>query len=294
MVNEITKNQRSGWAYLFILLLTFAVLVALIIYGGIEEDSYEGSGIGIIIPAVLGLIINIILLTGFFVVEPNSAVVLLLFGKYVGTEKTSGFRWANPFYSKKKISLRSRNFDSQKLKVNDKKGNPIEISAVIVWKVQNTAQAIFDIDDYVNYVHVQSESAVRHLATSYAYDTTEGEEVSLRSAIDEVSEALKKEIYERVQAAGVVIEEARINHLAYAPEIAHAMLQRQQAEAIISARTKIVEGAVSMVEMALNHLKEQGVVELDEERKAAMVSNLMVVLCSDRSTQPIINTGSLY
>lgn len=294
MVNEITKNQRSGWAYLFILLLTFAVLVALIIYGGIVEDSYEGSGIGIIIPSVIALIINIILLTGFFVVEPNSAVVLLLFGKYVGTEKTSGFRWANPFYSKKKISLRSRNFDSQKLKVNDKKGNPIEISAVIVWKVQNTAQAIFDIDDYVNYVHVQSESAVRHLATSYAYDTTEGEEVSLRSAIDEVSEALKKEIYERVQAAGVVIEEARINHLAYAPEIAHAMLQRQQAEAIISARTKIVEGAVSMVEMALNHLKEQGVVELDEERKAAMVSNLMVVLCSDRSTQPIINTGSLY
>jgi regulator of protease activity HflC (stomatin/prohibitin superfamily) len=227
-------------------------------------------------------------------VEPNEAVVLILFGKYIGTEKFVGFRWANPFYTKRKISLRVRNFDSEKLKVNDKKGNPIEISAVVVWKVEDTAEAIFEVDDYLNYVHVQSESAIRHLATSYPYDDSEGEELSLRSSIDVVSEHLQKEIHERVSAAGVVVLEARINHLAYSPEIAQAMLQRQQAEAIIAARQKIVEGAVSMVEMALERLRDQNVVDLDEERKANMVSNLMVVLCSDRATQPIINTGSLY
>lgn len=294
MVSEILKPQKSGWIFLFTLIFSFLADIALLVYSIIlTDDGYTGAVWGIIASIIL-LIIIIILLCGFFIVEPNEAVVLLLFGKYKGTEKNAGFKWANPFFTKKKISLRSRNFNSDKLKVNDKKGNPIEISAVVVWKVKDTAQAVFDVENYAEYVHVQSESAVRHLATSYPYDSSEGEEVSLRSSIDEVSEALAKEIHERVKAAGVNVEEARINHLAYAPEIAQAMLQRQQAEAIIAARQKIVEGAVSMVEMALDKLKEQGVVELDEERKAVMVSNLMVVLCSDKATQPIINTGTLY
>ncbi len=294
MVSEILKPQKSGWIFLFTLIFSLLADIALLVYSIIlTDDGYMGAVWGIFASIFL-LIIIIILLCGFFIVEPNEAVVLLLFGKYKGTEKNSGFKWANPFYTKKKISLRSRNFNSDKLKVNDKKGNPIEISAVVVWKVRDTAQTVFDVDNYVEYVHVQSESAVRHLATAYPYDSSEGEELSLRSSLDEVSEALAKEIHERVKAAGVNVEEARINHLAYAPEIAQAMLQRQQAEAIIAARQKIVEGAVSMVEMALDKLKEQGVVELDEERKAVMVSNLMVVLCSDKATQPIINTGTLY
>ncbi|HOJ17324.1 MAG: SPFH domain-containing protein [Ignavibacteriales bacterium] len=294
MTNEIPKIQKNGWSFFFSLLIILIAFIIFFILGIVAEDANEGSGVFQIIFCIIGIVITIILLTGLFIVEPNVAVVLLLFGKYKGTEKTSGFRWANPFYTKKKISLRSRNFDSQKIKVNDKNGNPIEISSVIVWKVKNTAQAFFDVDSYIDYVHIQTESALRHLATSYAYDNSEGEEISLRSSIDEVSESLKKEIQERVNPAGVVIEEARINHLAYAQEIAQAMLKRQQAEAIIAARQKIVEGAVSMVDMALTKLKEQGVVELDEERKAVMVSNLMVVLCSDRETQPIVNTGSLY
>jgi len=294
MVSEILKPQKSGWIFLFTLIFSLLADIALLVYSIIlTDDGYMGAVWGIFASIFL-LIIIIILLCGFFIVEPNEAVVLLLFGKYKGTEKNSGFKWANPFYTKKKISLRSRNFNSDKLKVNDKKGNPIEISAVVVWKVRDTAQTVFDVDNYVEYVHVQSESAVRHLATAYPYDSSEGEELSLRSSLDEVSEALAKEIHERVKAAGVNVEEARINHLAYAPEIAQAMLQRQQAEAIIAARQKSVEGAVSMVEMALDKLKEQGVVELDEERKAVMVSNLMVVLCSDKATQPIINTGTLY
>lgn len=294
MVTEISKPQKNGWVMFFILLIALIAFVALFITGVIIEDAYEGDGIIQILVSVFFIVVTIILLCGLFIVEPNEAVVLLLFGKYQGTEKTSGFRWANPFFTKKKISQRSRNFDSQKLKVNDKNGNPIEISAVIVWKVKDTVQAVFDVDNYIDYVHIQTESAVRHLATSYSYDNAEGETISLRSSIDEVSEALKLEIQERVKAAGVLIEEARINHLAYAQEIAQAMLRRQQAEAIIAARQKIVEGAVSMVEMALTKLKDQGVIELDEERKAVMVSNLMVVLCSDRETQPIINTGTLY
>jgi len=288
MVTEVLKPQRNGG---FILLANFIFLFAiigLVVFAAIMDLPR------LVIPAVILFILNIIIFCGFFTVEPNESMVLLLFGKYIGTEKTSGFRWCNPFYTKKKISLRARNFDGQKLKVNDKKGNPIEISAVVVWRVRNTAQAVFDVDNYVEYVHVQAESALRHMATSFAYDDTDGEEVTLRASQDEVSEALKKEIQERVSAAGVLVDEARINHLAYAPEIAHAMLQRQQAEAIIAARTKIVEGAVSMVEMALDKLKEHNIVELDEERKAAMVSNLLVVLCADKSTQPIVNTGSLY
>lgn len=294
MVTEISKPQKNGWVMFFILIVALLGFIALFITGVIAEDASEGDGIIQIMLSVFFIVVTIVLLSGLFIVEPNEAVVLLLFGKYQGTEKTSGFRWANPFYTKKKISQRSRNFDSQKLKVNDKNGNPIEISAVIVWKVRDTVQAVFDVDNYTDYVHIQTESAVRHLATSYSYDNAEGETISLRSSIDEVSEALKVEIQDRVKAAGVLIEEARINHLAYAQEIAQAMLRRQQAEAIIAARQKIVEGAVSMVDMALTKLREQGVIELDEERKAVMVSNLMVVLCSDRETQPIINTGTLY
>lgn len=294
MRKEITKPQRSGWTMLFSNFVFLLIAIAVFVYGIVLLNHHSGYGGYVLALGILFLISAILIFTGFFTVEPNEAVVLILFGKYIGTEKTSGFRWTNPFYTKRKISLRVRNFDSEKLKVNDKKGNPIEISAVVVWKVEDTAEAVFEVDDFLNYVHVQSESAIRHLATSYSYDDTEGEEITLRSSIDEVSEHLQKEIQERVSAAGVVVLEARINHLAYSPEIAHAMLQRQQAEAIIAARQKIVEGAVGMVEMALVRLKDQGVIDLDEERKANMVSNLMVVLCSDRDTQPVINAGSLY
>ena len=291
MKKEILKPQFSGWVVLFSNILFLLIVIAIFVFSILLlKERVSGSGylLGL---SILLLTTTILIFTGLFTVEPNEAVVLILFGKYVGTEKTTGFRWANPFYTKRKISLRVRNFDSEKLKVNDQKGNPIEISGVVVWKVEDTAEAVFEVDDYLNYVHVQSESAIRHLATSYPYDDTEGEKISLRSSIDEVSEHLQKEIHERVSAAGVVVLEARINHLAYSPEIAHAMLQRQQAQAIIAARQKIVEGAVGMV---LDKLKENSVIELDEERKANMVSNLMVVLCSDRDTQPIINAGSLY
>lgn len=295
MSKEILKAQKSGWTFLFANIAFMLISIAIFI-GGILLANENGSGSGgyVIALGIILFIISFILFFGFFTVEPNEAIVLILLGKYVGTEKNIGFRWANPLYTKKKISLRVRNFDSEKLKVNDQKGNPIEISAVVVWKVTDTAEAVFEVDDYLNYVHVQSESAIRHLATSYPYDNSEGNEMSLRSSIDEVSEHLQKEIHNRVSAAGVTVLEARINHLAYSPEIAQAMLQRQQAEAIIAARQKIVEGAVSMVEMALERLKQQNVIDLDEERKATMVSNLMVVLCSDRATQPVINAGSLY
>lgn len=294
MTKEIAKPQKSGWAVLFSNILFLLAAIAIIVYGIILLSHRDGLGGYALTLGIILMITSVLIFVGLFTVEPNEAVVLVLFGKYVGTEKTIGFRWANPLYTKRKISLRVRNFDSEKLKVNDKKGNPIEISAVIVWKVEDTAEAVFEIDDYLNYVHVQSESAIRHLATSYPYDDTEGEQISLRSSLDEVSEHLQREIHERVSAAGVTVLEARINHLAYSPEIAQAMLQRQQAEAIIAARQKIVEGAVGMVEMALDRLKNQSILDLDEERKANMVSNLMVVLCSDRATQPIINTGSLY
>lgn len=294
MKKEITKTQMSGWTMLFFNIVFLLAAIAIFVYGIVLLKQREGSGGFVLALGILMFLTALLFFAGLFTVEPNEAVVLILFGKYIGTEKTTGFRWANPLYSKKKISLRVRNFDSEKLKVNDEKGNPIEISAVVVWKVEDTAEAVFEVDDYLNYVHVQSESAIRHLATSYPYDDTDGEKISLRSSIDEVSEHLQKEIHERVSAAGVIVLEARINHLAYSPEIAHAMLQRQQAQAIIAARQKIVEGAVGMVEMALDKLKKEGIVELDEERKANMVSNLMVVLCSDKAAQPIINAGSLY
>ncbi len=295
MINEKISVQKNGWTALFILILLSLATLYFLVYGiQLSKAHIFPDGPIIIVAAALFLGLFGFLFSGLFTVEPNQAVALLLFGKYKGTEKTTGFRWANPLYERKKISLRARNLDSDKLKVNDKKGNPIEISAVVVWHVNDTAQALFDVDDYSAYVRIQSESAVRHLATQYAYDNTGGEKVSLRSSLDEVSEALKKEIQERVKAAGVTVAESRINHLAYAPEIAHAMLQRQQAEAIIAARQKIVDGAVGMVEMALKRLKEDDVIELDEERKANMVSNLMVVLSSDKAAQPIINAGSLY
>ena len=286
MIAENNQAQFNGWTVLgVILLIVVCCIGGLIIFR---------SPVAIV--SLVGLLIFAIFLTaGCFIVEPNEGIVLLLFGKYKGTEKETGFRWANPLYRKKKISLRVRNFDSDKLKVNDKKGNPIEISTVVVWRVSDTAKAVFEVDDFLNYVHIQSESALRHCATIYPYDTYENEdEISLRSSIDEVSEALKIEIQDRTAAAGVEIIEARINHLSYATEIAQAMLRRQQAEAIIAARQKIVEGAVGMVEIALDRLQKNNVVEFDEERKANMVSNLMCVLCSEEATQPIINTGSLY
>ena len=246
---------------------------------------------------IAGLVIGLLLVIatpGFYMVEPNQAAVLSLFGRYMGTVKDPGLRWNNPFFSKRKISLRVRNFESSKLKVNDLEGNPIEIAAVVVWQVVDSAEAVFNVDDFESFVHIQSESALRAMATSYPYDQHEEGKVSLRSHASEISKHLTDEIHERLAAAGINVVEARISHLAYAPEIAQAMLQRQQATAIIAARTRIVEGAVSMVEMALAELSKRNVVELDPERRAAMVSNLLVVLCGERGTQPIVNAGSIY
>ena len=248
-------------------------------------------------PALLGIfggVVAMILLGGFYIVEPNQAAVLSLFGKYVGTVKDQGLRWSNPFFAARKISLRTRNFESSKLKVNDLDGSPIEIASVVVWQVVDSAEAVYNVDDYESFVHIQTESAVRAMATSYPYDQHEDGKISLRSHAAEIAKHLTEEIQERLALAGVLVMEARISHLAYAPEIAQAMLQRQQAGAIIAARTRIVEGAVSMVEMALNELSKRNVVDLDPERRAAMVSNLLVVLCGERGTQPIVNTGSIY
>ncbi len=242
----------------------------------------------------LVLIGSFLLLAGLFVVNPNEGKVLQFFGSYVGTVKRPGLRWANPLYTKKRISQRIRNFESARLKVNDNEGNPIEIASVVVWRVVDTAEAVFEVDDYNNYVKVQTEAALRNLATSYTYDSHDDAQISLRGHTTTVAEHLKKEIQERLARAGVEVMEARISHLAYAPEIAHAMLQRQQAGAIIAARQRIVEGAVGMVEMALDMLSRRDIVTLDNERKAAMVSNLLVVLCGDKSTQPIVNTGTIY
>ncbi len=242
----------------------------------------------------IGIAFIIFILPGFFMVQPNQGKVMTFFGSYVGTAKSNGLRWSIPFFKRKNISLRVRNFESNQMKVNDNHGNPIEIATVVVWSVDDTAEAMFEVDDYISFVNIQSESALRNMATSYPYDQHDGDEIALRSHPKEVSEALKIEIQERLEKAGVRVHEARISHLAYAPEIANAMLQRQQASAIIAARRLIVDGAVGMVEMALTQLSEKSIVELDDERKAAMVSNLLVVLCSDKSTQPVVNTGSLY
>jgi regulator of protease activity HflC (stomatin/prohibitin superfamily) len=246
------------------------------------------------IPGVLLLALDGFLVKGFFQVAPNEAQVMQLFGKYAGSVRVEGLRWTNPFYAKRRLSLRVRNFESGKLKVNDNDGNPIEIAAVVVWQVVDTAEAVFRVEDYENFVHIQSESALRQMAQSYPYDAHDDGQPSLRSHGEVINNHLRDEIQARLEKAGVQVIEARISHLAYAQEIAQAMLQRQQAGAIIAARTRIVEGAVSMVEMALDQLSRRGVVELDEERKAAMVSNLLVVLCGERGTQAVVNTGTLY
>lgn len=243
---------------------------------------------------ILVAFVSLIAMTGLFIVHPNEAKALVLFGTYKGTVRQDGFWWANPFFTKQAISLRVRNFETAKLKVNDNHSNPIEIAAIVVWKVVDSAEALFEVDDYARYVEVQSESALRGVAVQYAYDSHTPGELSLSQNTDEVSQALEKALVDRLMKAGVQVVEARISHLAYSPEIAAAMLQRQQASAIISARQKIVEGAVGMVEMALGMLNEKQIVTLDNERKAAMVSNLLVVLCSDHATQPVVNTGSLY
>jgi SPFH domain / Band 7 family len=246
------------------------------------------------VPAILVLAFVLFLWGGFFIVQPNQAAVLQFFGKFVGVERASGLRWANPFYTKKQVTLRVRNFESSKLKVNDLEGSPIEIAAVVVWQVHDSAEAVFNVDSYEDFVHVQSEAALRQMATSYPYDLHEDHKIALRSHSREINDHLKSEIQERLERAGVTVLEARVSHLAYAPEIAQAMLQRQQAAAIVAARTRIVEGAVTIVHMALGRLAEKGVVQLDEERKAAMVSNLLVVLCGERGAQPVVNTGTLY
>jgi regulator of protease activity HflC (stomatin/prohibitin superfamily) len=274
------------------ILIGVVVLIFGSIYGFIQ-GAREGSA-PFLIGSVVVFLAAVVLGVGLFVVNPNEGKVLQFFGSYAGTVKRPGLRWANPLYTKKRISQRIRNFESAHLKVNDNEGNPIEIAAVVVWRVVDTAEAVFEVDDYNNYVRVQSEAALRNLATSYTYDAHDDAQMSLRGHTTAVAEHLKKEIQDRLSRAGVEVMEARISHLAYAPEIAHAMLQRQQAGAIIAARQRIVEGAVGMVEMALDLLSRRDIVSLDDERKAAMVSNLLVVLCGDKSTQPIVNTGTIY
>jgi regulator of protease activity HflC (stomatin/prohibitin superfamily) len=288
--SEKVVGVLNGW---LMLIVTLALLLGG--FYGIYYVTQHAGGVWPGILAPIGLFLLFILsCAGFFTLQPNEARVLILFGSYQGTVRHSGFHWTNPFNRKLPISLRARNFQSDKLKVNDKRGNPIEIASVVVWLVADTAQAVFDVDHYADYVKVQSESAVRHLASAYAYDHGEDNEMTLRGGGDEVQAALQRELQERLAKAGVLVEEARITHLAYAPEIANSMLRRQQAEAVIAARQKIVHGAVSMVEMALRELAEKSVVSLDEEPKAAMVSNLMVVLCGENEVHPIINTGTLY
>jgi hypothetical protein len=286
-VSEKTVAVREGWGMLGMLLPLFLVSVVLFL-GGIPLMPF-----GIVLTvagAVLG-ILSFVGLCGFFTLQPNEAIALSFFGPYIGTVREAGFYWANPFYSKTRVSLRARNFEGTRLKVNDKQGSPIEIAAVIVWQVTDTAQALFEVENYEEYVKVQSETAVRHLANHYAYDHGEEHEVTLRSGVEVVCEALCKELQERLSKAGVGVIEARLTHLAYAPEIAGAMLKRQQAEAVIAARQKIVHGAVSMVQMALNELSEKNIIQFDENRKAAMVSNLLVVLCGESDVQPVIQAG---
>lgn len=274
--------------------MALALLAVILASGyGIFSGAQDQS-VTTILASAFVLALAIFLMAGLFVVNPNEAKVLQFFGDYVGSVRIAGLRWANPLYTKRRISQRVRNFESSHLKVNDNEGNPIEIAAVVVWKVVDTAEAVFQVDDYNNYVKVQSESALRNLATSYTYDAHDEAQMSLRGHTAAVAEHLKNEIQDRLARAGVEVLEARISHLAYAPEIAQAMLQRQQAGAIIAARQRIVEGAVGMVQMALDMLSQRGIVVLDDERKAAMVSNLLVVLCGERATQPIINTGTIY
>ncbi|HTB93364.1 MAG TPA: SPFH domain-containing protein [Candidatus Sulfotelmatobacter sp.] len=327
--HENVVRVQNGWALLALLVIFLLGDFGLLLFGakGGRDASNSPSRI-LVVGSVLLFVVLVILFKGFFTLQPNEARVLVLFGDYKGTVRTSGFHWANPFYSngasqpgslpagdlqaklaaaksagsgfarnlsgRNKISLRARSLNGEKLKVNDKRGNPIEIAAVVVWRVQDTAQATFDVDNYESYVATQSESALRHLASLYSYDYGEDHENTLRGNVTEVSQALRSELQERFGRAGVVVDEARLTHLAYAPEIAQAMLRRQQAEAVIAARQKIVQGAVSMVEMALKELADKHVVNLDDERRAAMVSNLMVVLCGESEVHPVVNAGTLY
>lgn len=312
---ERVTRALNGWIILIPLAVIVIADVAFLVNGALSDvQTFLGFAV---------LVACAVTVAGFFSLQPNEARVLVLFGNYKGSVRTSGFHWANPFYGngrqgrfrlergnsarlsastgteahslgRNKVSLRARTLNGGKLKVNDKRGNPIEIAAIVVWRIKDTAQALFDVDDYENYVPIQSESALRHIANMYAYDDGEGNETTLRSNVEEVSQALRQELEERLSKAGVVVDEARLAHLAYAPEIAQVMLRRQQAEAVVSARLKIVEGAVSMVDMALTELANKNVVQLDDERRAAMVSNLMVVLCSESEVHPVVNTGTLY
>ncbi len=298
-LSRTTENRVQTFNGWLVLLIDVVSLVALLFLWYSVVRAIDTGSAAVLTAAMLGVSVLLSLLwlfcqSGFFTLKPNEGVALTLLGRYVGTERRSGFFWTNPLHSLTRISLRARNFNTDRLKVNDKRGNPIEIGAVVVWRVADTAQALFDVEDYHGFVSIQSDSALRLLASRYAYDDGEPGEITLRSGLDEISHALQEELESRLNTAGVVVEEARLAHLAYAPEIAQAMLRRQQAEAIISARTKIVHGAVSMVEMALGELSERGIVALDDERRATMVSNLLVVLCSESDAQPVVNTGSLY
>ncbi len=298
MNRENVVRVLNGWGMLVVTILLFAAHIGLTVAFAFSADAADRTGT---LPnfyylggGLAALLLGVFACFGYFTLQPNEARVLVLFGAYRGTVRTSGWHWTNPLNSKLRISVRARNLEGAKLKVNDKRGNPIEIAAVVVWRVADTAQASFDVEDYEQYVKIQSESALRHVTSQYAYDHGEPNEITLRAGMDEVALALQEELQNRVAKAGVAIEEARLTHLAYAPEIAGAMLRRQQAEAIIDARQRIVHGAVSMVQMALKDLMENQVLELDEERKATMVSNLLVVLCGEREAQPVINAGTLY
>ncbi|HNY87861.1 MAG TPA: SPFH domain-containing protein [Candidatus Hydrogenedentes bacterium] len=289
VTRDVQRTVANGWMMVFLLFTTGILIASGIVWGAANEAVPV-----VVVLALLGTV-WLVCAGGFFTLQPNEAAALILFGKYVGTVRESGFHWANPFYLKRKVSLRRRNLNGATIKVNDLRGNPIEIAAVMVWRVADAAKAIFDVDHFENYVAVQSEAALRHMAMAYPYDDFHAtEEISLRGSTDEVSKALQQEVQERVAPAGVVVEETRLAHLAYAAEIAGAMLQRQQAEAVVAARSRIVEGAVGMVEMALDKLEESKRFPLDDERKAAMVSNLLVVLCSHESTRPVVNAGTLY
>ena len=288
MITEVKRTVSSGYVVLVVSILVQLGLIYWFVTS-VQSDTLTG-----IFGSLFLTIVNVVMLAGLFMVHPNEAKVLQLFGQYVGTAHDPGLKWANQFYAKTAVSVRVRNFESGKLKVNDSHGSPIEIAAVVVWKVYDTAEALFEVDDYEEFVQIQSESALRNLSTTYPYEPNDGEAVALRSNPAEIAEALQKEIQDRLDQAGVTVIEARISHLAYAPEIANAMLRRQQATAIIAARQQIVSGAVGMVDMALKELSENNVVELDEERKATMVSNLLVVLCGEENAKPVLNTGTLY
>jgi regulator of protease activity HflC (stomatin/prohibitin superfamily) len=287
-ITEKNGKKLNGFLMLFVSIVLLALDIYLLVMG---INAHDPGFLWIFIPVI---IIFLLIWIGFAIVQPNDSRVLILFGKYTGTIRESGFWWVNPFTIKRHVSLRIRNFNSEKIKVNDLHGNPIEIAAVVVWKVVDSARAIFDVENYEQFVDIQAETAIRTLASEYPYDTNEGEKESLRGSPTEVAENLKKELQSRLDVAGVEIVEARITHLAYAQEIAQAMLRRQQAQAIVAARFKIVEGAVGMVENALRSLSEQKIIDLDEEKKAQMVNNLMVALVADREAQPVINTGTIY